>query len=363
LSPRALLGAAALLLLPARQVVAASDPKSGEEVVFFPTLGWRVPGGWETELHGCIFELESRAVLAPLLRHALGIEDSELSADERARFRERTRLFLVDHQSGRAATVRFTMPALESGTVTLGPSSGDGQVRGRLTIKDSDLAQLRFTNQVLRYALAQSPAGGTLSSTGEVHLVSEIGLSVISDIDDTIKISQVLDRGQLLRNTFCRPFQPVPGMAAVYEAWARTNEAAFHYVSASPWQLYRPLAEFVRDHGFPAGTFHLRDFRIRDGSFLAALLSPEHYKPGVIRPLLERFPQRRFVLVGDSGEKDPEIYGALARQFPDQIAGIWIRDVTGETPAAPRYQQAFTNVPPTRWRVFKEPTEITRPTP
>ena len=198
---------------------------------------------------------------------------------------------------------------------------------------------------------------------GQVWLLDETSVSVISDIDDTIKITEVRDRSATLRNTFLREFQAVAGMAELYQTLARSNRATFHYVSASPWQLYRPLAEFVRDHGFPAGTFHLRDFRIRDGSFLAALLSPEHYKPGVIRPLLERFPQRRFVLVGDSGEKDPEIYGALARQFPDQIAGIWIRDVTGETPAAPRYQQAFTNVPPTRWRVFKEPTEITRPTP
>jgi phosphatidate phosphatase APP1 len=138
----------------------------------------------------------------------------------------------------------------------------------------------------------------------------------------------------------------------------RTNGAQFHYVSASPWQLYQPLSEFVRRNGFPAGTFHLKYFRVMDGTVLNLFQSPEAYKPGVIEPLLERFPQRRFVLVGDSGERDPEIYGALARKFPRQIVRILIRDVTGEAADAPRYRKAFDGLPLAQWRIFKEPEEI-----
>jgi phosphatidate phosphatase APP1 len=77
-----------------------------------------------------------------------------------------------------------------------------------------------------------------------------------------------------------------------------------------------------------------------------------------IEPLLKDFPDRRFVLIGDSGEKDPEIYGAMARKHPEQIARILIRDVTGQSAGATRYTRAFVDVPKDHWRIFKEPSEI-----
>ncbi|HKS36694.1 MAG TPA: App1 family protein, partial [Verrucomicrobiae bacterium] len=144
----------------------------------------------------------------------------------------------------------------------------------------------------------------------------------------------------------------------VYRDWSLRLNARFHYVSASPWQLYLPLAEFVRTNGFPEGTFHLKPFRVKDESFFDLFKSPEHYKPGVIEPLLKRFPGRRFVLVGDSGERDPEIYGALARRFPDQVKRVLIRDVTGEGPDAARYQKAFRDVPRERWVIFEKPDKV-----
>jgi len=134
--------------------------------------------------------------------------------------------------------------------------------------------------------------------------------------------------------------------------------AAFHYVSGSPWQLYEPLAEFIRTNGYPAGTFHLKEFRWKDQSFRNLFASPEAYKTGVIGPLLKRCPQRRFVLVGDSGERDPEIYGQLARDHPGRIVRIFIREVGDQASDAPRYQAAFRGLPPGTFRVFRDPREI-----
>ena len=92
---------------------------------------------------------------------------------------------------------------------------------------------------------------------GVVHFPSPQGVSVISDIDDTIKISEVKDRKLLLQNTFFRPFQAVPGVPDKYRQWAEAG-VAFSSVSASPWQLYDPLANFFRQVGFPHATFHLK---------------------------------------------------------------------------------------------------------
>jgi phosphatidate phosphatase APP1 len=181
---------------------------------------------------------------------------------------------------------------------------------------------------------------------------------VISDLDDTIKITEVRDRHAAMRNTFLREFQPVPGMAEFYQTLARSNGAIFHYISASPWQLYEPLAAFVRTNGFPAGTFALKPFRWKDKSFFDLFANPERYKSGVIVPLLQQFPKRKFILIGDSGERDPEIYAALARKYPKQIVRIYIRDVTDESADKERYVKAFRDVPPGRWQIFRDPNEL-----
>ena len=147
-------------------------------------------------------------------------------------------------------------------------------------------------------------------------------------------------------------------MSLTSRALARPGGVAFHYVSASPWQLYPVLQDFVRSNDYPAGTFHLRNFRWKDRSFLSLFGNPEKYKWTVIDPLVRRFPNRRFVLVGDSGERDPEVYGAVARKHVGQIEHIYIRDVTGEDPGAPRYRDAFRGLPRGVWTVFREPSGL-----
>ena len=78
----------------------------------------------------------------------------------------------------------------------------------------------------------------------------------------------------------------------------------------------------------------------------------------MIRNILQRFPLRKFVLVGDSGEYDPEIYGSLARRFPDQVASILIRRVPGQRIAPFRWQRAFRKLPQSQWQLFDHAEEI-----
>jgi phosphatidate phosphatase APP1 len=118
------------------------------------------------------------------------------------------------------------------------------------------------------------------------------------------------------------------------------------------------LSEFVQSNRFPTGAFYLKDFRWKDRTALSLFADPEKYKPKLIEPLLKKFPQRQFVLVGDSGERDPEIYGALARKFPDQIKHIFIRDVTPQQTGKERYRTAFRNLAAEDWTVFREPGEL-----
>ena len=71
---------------------------------------------------------------------------------------------------------------------------------------------------------------------------------------------------------------------------------------------------------------------------------------------MRRFPQRRFILVGDSGESDPALYARLARQFPSQIQSIYLRNVAN-TPAAD-FAKCFSQLPGIPWQIFRKPGEI-----
>ncbi len=343
LTIRLLIGVGAAL----QPASSATFLKPDEQVVLYPTLGWRVKDGWQVEIHGRVFESGK----SPVLQHALGIDEKELSPDERDIFISRARLFFDDSERGKQISV-----AVRDQTYELQQSQANGHFDGRIRIAGSTVGLPDGDSHTMTFGVIHSNAL-VRPAPGEIHLLDSIGLSVISDIDDTIKITDVRNRAEMARNTLCRPFRPAPGMAGLYQSWSTNAGAQFHYVSASPWQLYQPLSEFIGSNGFPAGTFHMKYFRFKDGSFWDLFKSPERYKPGVIEPMLKRFSERRFILVGDSGEKDPEIYGAIARRHEKQILKICIRDVTCE-PEVPRYRDAFKGLPRDLWTVFKDPAEL-----
>ena len=101
--------------------------------------------------------------------------------------------------------------------------------------------------------------------------------------------------------------------------------------------------------------------RLKDSSFLSLFADPEKTKPLVIEPILRAYPKRKFILVGDSGEKDPEVYGAIAVKFPEQVTRIFIRDVTGESEDSNRYRRAFRDVPMSKWTIFREAKSLQLP--
>ncbi len=346
----------ALALFPAQ--VPDSPIKRDEVVTFFPTYGRLDPSGafWTLSVHGWIFEPEAespiRNAAIELLRKSLDLSEDDVAT---AIFRERARRFLVDNERGKRIPIQIgeTIHLME-------PSRPDGHFEGtvRLAASEADRrAPARNDGSRWIELRAITRANDDRTFSGRIQLIGPTGLSVISDIDDTVKISEVGNRRALLENTFLKPFQAVPRMASL-DARLAARGAAFHYVSNSPWQLFDDLHAFLRAEGFPEGTFHLRPFRWRVSKFLDLFASPETSKRRAIEPILNAFPRRRFVLMGDSGEKDPEIYGALAREYPARIARILIRNVNGERPDSTRLQKAFEGLPAGSWHLFNDPAEV-----
>ncbi|MCP4249901.1 MAG: App1 family protein [bacterium] len=336
----------------------ASPIKADERVVFFPTFGHldRDRAAWVVAIHGWIFEPEedslTRGAGLALFREFLELDEEDAVS---AIFNQRARAFLVDNERDKRMAIR-----LGDREFAAGVSDIDGHFTHSLRIDaetvDSWLRAAGTRGGWVDFeAVVREP--GARKFTGSIQFIEETGVTVISDIDDTIKISEVTDRQALVMNTFLLPFKAVPGMAELYTEWANRG-VCFHYVSACPWQLYEHVAAFMRSAGFPSGSLHLKRFRLKDSSVVKLFASPEALKLKEIESILEVFPRRRFVLVGDSGEKDPEVYGQLARSHPDQVIRILIRDVTGGQAEPDRFDRAFADVPPERWTVFREADEL-----
>ncbi|MCL2076368.1 MAG: App1 family protein [Betaproteobacteria bacterium] len=322
--------------------------KSDESVMFLPGLAVeQTDGSFSVDVDTWVFEEKSRRLAVSALTSWVEINLDELSPEQKLLFFERTRYFRAHSERDKRLQVRlvdevFTLPRTDS--------AGRSHIKlriGREGIKwDNDsngFGSIVWTLEALGH-----PAHG---QEGYSIAIPAEGVSIVSDIDDTIKISNVLNRKILIRNTFLEPFRAVPGMAEWYREMARNEQHAFfHYLSASPIQLHPALSGFLDDARFPPGVLHLRESTSTRTLYAGQKTTIAHKKNVIIR-LLAAYPQRKFILIGDSGEHDPEIYADIARTNPERIIAIHIRNVTDDDHTAPRYQQTFAGIDPQIWHI------------
>jgi phosphatidate phosphatase APP1 len=154
---------------------------------------------------------------------------------------------------------------------------------------------------------------------------------IISDIDDTVlwtNVTNKLNMALMLARSNAHTRKPFKGVAAFYRALvdgAGGNEDnPVFYVSSSPWHLFGPLVEFLRVQGIPVGPLLLRELGVRE---LFQLKEHRNHKLDKIELILGFYPDMQFVLVGDSGEQDPEIYAEVVRRHPRSVRVIYIRNV------------------------------------
>ena len=327
-----------------------------EQIVFYPSFASRTSDGkaWSLIVQGCVFDPRipwlRRSPVMGLIQRAMRIDRS---ADEC--FRQRMRQFLMAGLKGRTINV-----AIGDQSFQVAESDYMGLFRGTIELPDHTVTELaqsgEHASRWLNCRAILGP-GDTREFTGRLQLIERFGVSIISDVDDTIKHSNVSNRRDLFRNTFARRFVPIAGMPELYQACTVAG-AVFHFVSGSPWQLYEPLHEFCRAEGYPSGSFHLKRFRFREAARKLRKSPQKAYKRMSIQPILTAFPDRHFVLIGDSGEQDAEIYGSFLREFPKQIIGVFIRAIRGESRETERIRTAFEGTDPAKWSLYVDPAEI-----
>jgi hypothetical protein len=314
--------------------------KEIEEASIYQTYGYHSGAQWVIPMR--IWVHEPRTVTETTFT-GLAATARGRPAAEIERFRDRLSDLVADDELREQVAFAFDQDPRQE-TFTLREADG--------TPKRSDLnglivGELHITTERAREILkAQGSNHGWLQlhvvsaghrGSARVRLIEPYGLSLISDIDDTIKVTNIpAGRAMIIENTFYRPFVAVAGMAERYRGLG--DETAFHYVSGGPWQLYRPLAQFITTAGYPQGSFHMKSVRKnlltpgswQDLSKLAGGAATTEQKLTQISDIIGHFPQRRFILVGDSGERDPEVYREIRDRFPRQIEAVWIRDLVND---------------------------------
>ena len=153
---------------------------------------------------------------------------------------------------------------------------------------------------------------------------------VISDLDDTVVKTNVHDLTEMVRTVVLNGAAqrlPFDGVAQFYQILQKgsdgTRSNPIFYLSGGPWNLYDLYADFLDLQKVPRGPILLGDFGLDDKKLLR--LHHNDHKLVHIRIILTTYPEMKFVLIGDSGEHDPEIYAEAAREFPGRITAIYIR--------------------------------------
>jgi len=309
-----------------------------EKVVFFPSYGYFNSSNskWVIMIQGHIYEPSASSVKRRAIMSGFETFTGSTVQDE-DEFWRRIRPLVSDDEGGEKVQIK-----LGGKTYTMPESSAGGRITGKLTLADSEAQQLMDSAGWITYTATSE---NNRIFTGKIQLIQANGISIISDIDDTIKTTEVYKgRKAMLINTFNRPLEAAPGMSAFYRNLNK-SDTRFHYLSGSPWQLFPVLEEFLGVNSFPSGSFNMKEFRANPSSpefwdFIASG-STQELKKDVIKDIMTSYPNRQFILIGDSGEHDPEIYGWAADTYPNQVKEIYIRNVTQEVFGNQRMTDSF----------------------
>ena len=185
-------------------------------------------------------------------------------------------------------------------------------------------------------ATAALPDDTLVTPQPVLRVLPDARIGIISDIDDTVLHSGITNWKVAAQLTFlhnARTRKPLKGVAALYHALQRGMPGnapnPLFYVSSSPWNLYDLLEDFMELNSIPPGPIFLRDLGTDAGKFIKT--TGHGHKLERARQLINRFPQLRWVLLGDSGQADAELYAEAALEFGERIAAIYIRDVDPDT--------------------------------
>ncbi|MBL3658493.1 App1 family protein [Fulvivirga sediminis] len=154
---------------------------------------------------------------------------------------------------------------------------------------------------------------------------------VISDVDDTIIQSFATNPVKKLYTLLTQNSEsrtPFEGVEELYHLLVNKNKNPLFFVSGSSFNLYDLLIKFCKHHNIPKAPFLLRNLGLENDKWFKQ--NTDKYKKSYVEEIFQMYPELEFILIGDSGQKDPEIYTSLCEKYPNQVKAIYIRHVRDE---------------------------------
>lgn len=166
-------------------------------------------------------------------------------------------------------------------------------------------------------------------------------IGIISDIDDTVKYTGVDNKLKMIKHILTGNYKTdkeIPGVSTLYKGILSDtqsfNVGSVHYVTGSPTTLYGRIQSFLKLNNFPQGSLALKSA----GSIVAPIPSDTYnYKLAKIRPIMAAFPNKKFIMFGDTTQKDADVYLKIKQEFPNNVIGIYINNATNANPSDPKY--------------------------
>ncbi|KAH8597845.1 hypothetical protein B0O99DRAFT_539902 [Bisporella sp. PMI_857] len=198
-------------------------------------------------------------------------------------------------------------------------------------------------------------ANGTDSGNATSYLVPELGLTIISDIDDILRITKIYQPAEGLLNSFARPFTPWMNMPAIYANWSKNiPEMHFHYLTTTPEQVTRNYMDFIYKT-YPGGSFDTRPLNFSD---VSATLSIRRF---LLDRIFQTYPHRKFILMADTSNSDVmKAYPALAHDYPGQVQCIFLRNTSATDPEDkfPYKTDGFKGLNQNKYMFFTVPDDL-----
>ncbi|KAJ5476086.1 hypothetical protein N7475_001815 [Penicillium sp. IBT 31633x] len=309
-----------------------------------PYANW-TNSGWNVRFHGNVYKQPNTSVsdlndLADIFLVNTSISDLPKSQQEQAR--NLTAGIFVVQQPDVAVNTIHLKPAASQGSSGQPGGGGSSNTTGgtqditlpyNTTVEGDfdtfvviDSNGLTPGNETSKIQRLDTHVEGASIGNSTAYLVPPTGLTIVSDVDDILRVTKIYQPEQGLLNSFARAFTPWQDMPDIYRNWSTSiPDAHFHYLpfeTTTPEQITRNYMEFIYDN-YPGGSFDTRPLNFSD---VSATLSIRKF---LLEKLFETFPERKFILVADTSNSDiMRDYPKLATDFPGQVQCILLRNTS-----------------------------------
>ncbi|KAL1310902.1 hypothetical protein AAFC00_001131 [Neodothiora populina] len=340
-----------------------------------PYANW-TESGWNVRFHGNVYKQPNTSVedlnkLADVFLVNTSIADLPENQANQAR-NVTAEIFVIQQDNVAVNTIHLEPASGQGGDGQPGGGGGltntpggtqdvtlpynttfEGDFDAFVPIKSNGLIAGNETSDIQRL---NTYVEGASIGNGTAYLVPPTGLTVVSDIDDILRITKIYEPAQGLLNSFARPFTAWENMPEIYANWsASLPHMHFHYLTTLPEQVTRNYMEFIYAN-YPGGSFDTRPLNFSD---VSATLSIRKF---LLQKVFETFPERKFILVADTSNSDVmKDYPLMATEFPGQVQCIFLRNTSGTDPGDkfPYDTSGFKDLNQSMYMFFLHPDDLT----